>query len=63
MREELCGEFDMVLTEVARDNPRSLKVHQSYSAPLQLIAGLNSLIFVALLSDYKTEPLLFLGPH
>jgi hypothetical protein len=26
MRAELCGEFDMVLTEIARDNVRSLKV-------------------------------------
>jgi hypothetical protein len=26
MRSELSGVFDMVLTEVARDNPRSLKV-------------------------------------
>ncbi len=27
MRQHLSGEFDMVLTEIARDNPRSLKVN------------------------------------
>jgi hypothetical protein len=33
MREELHGVFDMVLTEVARDNPRSLKVGANRGAP------------------------------
>ena len=43
MRRELSSEFDMVLTEIARDNPRSLKVNtaalRSFYNPKPVLAG------------------------